>query len=689
MLWRLGIGTFCYYRNITTPRYGLQMQKSLVRKPVLQKQGHIQQKAFSHQSTPKVSLKLSLGFITALGIRHWAGNLKVLCQASNEGTRLVGVDSQIPEPSFDWKKFLGMLWPHVWYLLAAVASALVVAVLNIQIPQLLGGVINVMATFIQGKEGRQFSSDMRAPVVRLLGMYSLQSVFTFIYIYLLSSVGERIAASMRKDLFASIMRQDMSFFDRHRTGEIVNRLTSDIQEFKSSFKLCISQGLRSTAQIVGCAVSLFIISPQMTAGMMVVIPAVIVTGTLIGSVLRKMSKQAQEQAARATSVSDEAISNIRTVRAFAMERKECELFNQQIEESRKLNETLGLGIGLFQAGTNIFLNGVVLATLCAGGYLLSLGQLSSGDLMAFLVAAQTIQRSLTQLSLLFGQVVRGLAAGGRVFEYLNMEPTMPLFGGLNIPFHSLLANVVFRDVTFSYPSRPSQIVLQHFDLELPAGKTVAIVGSSGSGKSTVAALLERFYDVDKGCISIDGVDIRNLDPSWLRGKAIGFINQEPVLFATSVMENIRYGRPDATDHEVIAAAKMANADEFITAFPNGYSTVVGERGVTVSGGQKQRIAIARALLKNPSILILDEATSALDASSEQLVQKALDNVTRGRTVLIIAHRLSTVQNADVIVVLNDGVIVETGTHSSLVKKRGFYWNLIKEQQKAEQTRGTA
>lgn len=276
-----------------------------------------------------------------------------------------------------------------------------------------------------------------------------------------------------------------------------------------------------------------------------------------------------------------------------------------------------------------------------------------------------------------------MTAGARVFEYIDRKPSVPLKGGKIIPHHTLFGDVAFKNVTFAYPSRPEQIVLRNFSLQVPRGKMVALCGVSGGGKSTVAALLERFYDVDQGSITVDNVDIRTLDPSWLRGRAIGFISQEPVLFATSIMENIRYGRPKATDEEVMEAAKSANAHEFISSFPQGYKTVLGERGVTISGGQKQRIAIARALIKNPTILILDEATSALDAESEKIVQEALDRVVKGRTVLVIAHRLSTIQNADLIAVLAGGVIAEVGTHESLKALHGLYWDLIKQQEKVD------
>lgn len=383
-------------------------------------------------------------------------------------------------------------------------------------------------------------------------------------------------------------------------------------------------------------------------------------------------------------MADEALGNVRTVRAFAMETKENEIFSQQVELSKKMNINLGLGIGAFQGLSNVALNGIVLGTLFAGGYLMSGGEITAGDLMSFLVASQTIERSLAQMSFLFGNVVKGMSAGARAFEFINNEPKIPIKGGKIIPYYAMYGDVEFEHVNFSYPTRAGQKVLKDFSLKVPRGTVVALVGLSGGGKSTVAALLERFYDIDEGKISIDGVSLKELDPTWLRGKAIGFINQEPVLFATSVMENIRYGRPDATDVEVIEAASMANADGFIRSFPEGYDTVLGERGVTVSGGQKQRIAIARALIKNPSILVLDEATSALDAESEQIVQAALDNVVKGRTVLIIAHRLSTIRDADIIAVVSNGQIVEQGSHDELRKKKGLYWELIRKQELEEE-----
>lgn len=633
----------------------------------------------------QTSTKINFGTLTKVGLSLSSiASLQlcykhvVFCEAKK--TRLVGIVRDYDkELKFDWKRFWFYLLPHIWYLIAAIIGALAVAALNIQIPHLMSGLVNVLAKFGSTKDSEMFFKEMKTPGFTLLGMYLAQSACTFFYIHMLSILGERIAFNLKKDLFGSIMKQDLAFFDEHRTGEVLNRLTTDIQEFKSSFKQTVSGGLRASAQIIGCSVSLVIISPQMTFVTLLCVPTVVAVGTIFGAVLRKISRLAQAQNEKCTAVADEAIGNIRTVRAFAMEDVETELYDNEAELVMELNKKLGLGIGLFQAGANLFLNGAVFATLYMGGYLLSTNKLTAGELMAYLMATQTIQRSLAQLSVLFGSVIRGLAAGSRIFQYINMQPSMKLKGGDHIPYHSFKGDIEFKDVVFTYPSRPEQIVLNKFNLKVPAGKTIAIVGASGNGKSTVAVLLERFYDINEGSITIDGKDIRTLDPLWLRQKALGFISQEPVLFGTSVMENIRYGKPSATDSEVRHAAKLANADDFINSFPDGYNTLVGERGATLSGGQKQRIAIARALLKNPSILVLDEATSALDAESEKIVQSALDEARKGRTAIVIAHRLSTIQNADLIVVLSKGQIVEMGTHDSLQKQKGHYWSLTFQQ----------
>ncbi|XP_034039238.1 mitochondrial potassium channel ATP-binding subunit [Thalassophryne amazonica] len=600
------------------------------------------------------------------------------CQADVNNNTPVEFDVKNTVPEFKWYILWEFVKPQLFALIGAVVLAFGAAILNIHIPLILGDLVNVVAHYLRDHVGN-YVQEIQGPALKLLGLYGIQGLLTSGYIILLSRVGERVAADMRKTLFTTLLRQDVAFFDANKTGQLVNRLTADIQEFKSSFKLVISQGLRSVTQTVGCFVSLYIISPKLTGLTVIILPCLVGVGALIGSFLRRLSRLAQEQVSKATGVADEALGNVRTVRAFAMEERELQLYAYEVDKSCKMNETLGAGIAVFQGLSNMALNCIVLGTIFAGGSLITSNEMSPGELMSFLVAAQTVQRSLASISILFGQMVRGLSSGARVFEYLALEPTIPLSGGGRISYHSLMGRVDFLDISFSYPTRPGHQILKNFSLTLPPCKTIAIVGESGGGKSTVASLLERFYDPTSGAILLDGIDIRTLDPSWLRGQVIGFINQEPVLFGSSVMENIRFGNPEATDAEVINAAKQANAHGFITKFPDGYNTVVGERGMTLSGGQKQRIAIARALIKNPNILVLDEATSALDAESERVVQEALDRATRGRTVLIIAHRLSTIQGADLICVMSNGHIVEAGTHSELLSKRGVYSDLIRRQ----------
>uniref|UniRef100_A0A672RSL6 Mitochondrial potassium channel ATP-binding subunit n=1 Tax=Sinocyclocheilus grahami TaxID=75366 RepID=A0A672RSL6_SINGR len=626
---------------------------------------------------PNITLKFILG-PAALTVTARLLGTGAHCEADVNNNVPLEVQAKEKIPEFSWAILWEFVRPQLLALIGAIILAFGAAALNIQIPLMLGDLVNVVARHMREQAGH-YMRDIKAPAMKLLGLYGLQGLLTSGYIILLSRVGERVAADMRTTLFTSLLRQDVAFFDANKTGQLVNRLTSDIQEFKSSFKLVISQGLRSATQTVGCFVSLYVISPKLTGLTVVVLPCLVGAGALFGSFLRKLSRKAQEQVAKATGVADEALGNVRTVRAFAMEDRELEMYAAEVQKSAVMNETLGTGISVFQGLSNIVLNCIVLGTIFAGGSLMARNDMSPGDLMSFLIASQTVQRSLASISILFGQMVRGMSAGARVFEYLALEPTVPLTGGGRIPLKSLTGRVDFMNINFSYPTRPGNQILNNFNLTLPPYKTVAIVGESGGGKSTVAALLERFYEPNSGVVMLDGLDIRTLDPSWLRGHVIGFISQEPVLFGTSVMENIRFGKPSATNAEVMAAAKQANAHNFITGFPDGYNTVVGERGVTLSGGQKQRIAIARALIKNPSVLILDEATSALDAESERVVQEALDRATTGRTVLIIAHRLSTIQGADLICVMSNGRIIEAGTHLGLLSKGGLYAELIKRQ----------
>lgn len=590
--------------------------------------------------------------------------------------------SKPQEPPFNFEKFFSeYVLPETLGLVLAIIWAVVGAGINMKIPLELGKLINKLSSGEESAEAKNYVSQMRGPLNNLIGMYALQAFTSFAYISLLSNVGERIAARLRRNLFQSYLYQDVSFFEQHKTGELIDRLTTDVQDFKSSFKACISQGIKSTTQMTGCIIALYVTSPKMTVMLCTALPVMMFIGTSLGSGLRNISKSAQHMAAMATGRANEVLANFTTVRSFANEDFEVDEYGKLVERSCHLNQRLGVGIGLFQGLSNLSLNGVVLSVIYVGGYLVSVNEINAGQLMAFLVSAQMIQKSMTSLSMLFGSGVRGMSAGYRVFEYLHMQPRVDIHAGKILSDKELTGKISFRNVTFTYPLRPRQPVLKNIDLEIRPNTTLALVGPSGGGKSTIASLVERFYDVRRGSIKLDGYDIRKLNPSWLRGKVLGFISQEPVLFSGTIRDNIRYGKLDASDEEVVAAARMSNAHEFIKKFPKGYDTKVGERGASLSGGQKQRIAIARALLRNPTVLILDEATSALDASSEQLVQQALNRVMKGRTVIVIAHRLSTIKNAEQIVLIKQGKIFERGTHEQLKRLGGLYHGLVTLQQR--------
>nr|XP_016923824.1 mitochondrial potassium channel ATP-binding subunit [Drosophila suzukii] len=625
-----------------------------------------------------------------LGARcWWAGHRGALvhCEGSRLAVRKEQEEEKAEEQHFDWQRLWAYLEPHLWELIGAVCAALIVAYINIRIPNLLGDLVNTLAryanTYVTDPINNSFVKDVSKPAGNLMSLYMLQSGFTFMYIYLLSRVGEQMAAKMRQDLFTQIVVQDIAFFDENRTGELVNRLTADVQDFKTSFKQFVAQGLRSAAQLIGGSISLFMISPHMAAIALASVPCVVMFMSYLGRKLRSLSKSSQAQAERATGVCEEALSNIRTVRSSACEYREMQLFEAETNEAARLAQELGYGIAIFQGLTNFFLNTLVLSTLFMGGHLMSTESLSPGALMAFLVASQGVQRSLAQGSILLGTMIRGMTAGSRVFEFLSLQPQVELLRGYIIPQERLHGEIRFENVSFAYPMRPDHVVLKDFSLTLRPGQTVALVGASGSGKSTIASLVERFYEPSAGNIKLDGYKLSDISPYWLRSNVLGFIEQQPVLFGTSILENIRYGKPDAGEEDVYAAARLSQSHDFVTALPDGYATHVGERGTQLSGGQRQRIAIARALLKNPRILILDEATSALDATSEAEVQKALDTAVKNRTTLVIAHRLSTIRNADLIVVLDQGRVVETGKHDELMAKRGLYFELVRQQERRD------
>jgi ATP-binding cassette subfamily B protein len=510
----------------------------------------------------------------------------------------------------------------------------------------------------------------------MVGVALVQGVAIAARATFFSLAGERAVARLREQLFGGILDQEIAFFDQRRTGELTNRLSSDTTVLQSAVSANISMGLRNLAQALGGIAFLLWTSPILTALMLAIVPAVAVGAVSYGRRIRKLSREVQDALASASEVAEEAISGIRTVRSFAAEHSEAARYSEKVQHSYALAKKRAYAGATFMAAASFAGYAAAAAVFWYGGRLVVQGQMTVGGLTSFLVYTLIVAFSLGALADLWADFMRALGAAERVFELIDRTPAMPVTGGLQLAH--VRGAVALENVHFSYPSRADVKVIDALTLRLDPGEVVAVVGPSGAGKSTIASLIGRLYDPDQGRLLLDGHDLRELDTSFLR-RQIGTVAQEPILFSTTIAENIRYGRPGASRAEIEDAARAANAHTFVTAFPQGYDTLVGERGVQLSGGQKQRVAIARAVLKDPRILVLDEATSALDAESEHLVKEALDRLMEGRTTLVIAHRLSTVMGADRVLVLDGGRIVQSGPHSDLVREEGLYRKLVERQ----------
>ncbi|TNE45026.1 MAG: ATP-binding cassette domain-containing protein [Deltaproteobacteria bacterium] len=507
-------------------------------------------------------------------------------------------------------------------------------------------------------------------------VFLIQGVAIAARSYLFTVAGERIVAKLRQQLYGNVISQEIGFFDQTRTGELLNRLSSDTTVLQNTVSVNISMGLRNLASAVGGIGLLLYTSPKLTLLMLSIVPPVALGAVFFGRKIRTLSRQAQDALANASEVAEETISGIRTVRAFNREDREQDRYNEAVDRSFDVARQRALAGGLFGGVVSFAAYFAIAVVLWYGGHLVIAKKMSTGELTSFLLYTLIVAVSLAALSSLYADFMRATGAAERVFDLLERTSEIPTGEG-ETP-KSIEGKIELRQVGFHYPTRPDVTVLDELDLLMHPGEIVAIVGPSGSGKSTIASLVPRFYDANQGQVLLDGEPIESYDPGWLR-QQIGIVAQEPILFSTTIADNIRYGRLTATQEELEAAAKAANAHDFISSFPEGYETTVGERGVQLSGGQKQRIAIARAVLKDPRILILDEATSALDAESESLVKDALDRLMEGRTTLVIAHRLSTVKDADRVVVLDQGRIAQSGTHDELLHVDGIYRRLVEKQ----------
>ncbi len=576
-----------------------------------------------------------------------------------------------------FKRFLTIARPERKNLLWGLFFLIISSLSSLAYPQLIRWLIDHV---LQPKR-----MDLLLPVVLgLFAAFVLQSVTSAIRYYLFTLSGERIVLKLRQRLFAKILNQEVSFFDFNRTGELMSRLSSDCTTLQNTVSVNVSMGLRNLGQVVGGLGFMFYTSWKLSLIMFLLIPPVGIAAAIFGKRIKKYSKNFQESLAEASIVAEESISGLRTVKSFVQESKESARYELSLSAALNTARLRILTIAQFIGFGMVAGFAAVCFVLWFGGREVLLNELSVGDLSQFLLYLMLVAIGVGSLGTLWGDFMSGVGASTRVFEILEHNSNVQDDGQI---LQKMNAQIEFKNVSFSYPTRTDILVLNDLSFKMNNGETIALVGSSGSGKTTIASLIPRFYEPTTGQIFLDDILLSDLKPSWLR-QHIGIVSQEPVLISSTIIENIKYGKPDATDQQVIAAAQAANAWEFIQRFPEGLNTKVGEKGLQLSGGQKQRIAIARALLKDPKILILDEATSSLDTASEHLVQEALHRLMQGRSTLIIAHRLNTVKSADRILVLKNGQIVQEGKHEDLSKiTDGFYYQLLQRQfnQNPEQT----
>ena len=554
-----------------------------------------------------------------------------------------------------WKFYVGLV-----FLLFTGATALA-------FPKLMGMLIDC----VKNKNNDQANMIAGGLILILF----LQSIFSFFRLYLFVNFTEHTLANLRVSLYSNLVKLPMSFFSQERVGELKSRISSDITQIQDTLTSTIAEFLRQFILIIGGVLLLANESIKLTLLMLSVVPLVAVAAVIFGRFIRKYSKSVQDKVAESQVVVEETMQGISIVKAFANEWYEIARYNGKIKEVVKIAIKGGKYRGYFASFIIFCLFGAIVAVVWFGVRLSISGEMSVGQLISFVLYSTFVGASFGGIAELYAQIQKAIGATERVFELLDETPEKINSDRDLATIDKIKGNVTFKNVAFSYHSRKEIKVLKDVSFTANFGQKIAIVGPSGTGKSTIASLLLRFYTIDEGEILVDGKNIYDFDLEHLRGN-MSIVPQDVILFGGTIRENIAYGKPNATEEEIVTASKQANAYNFIESFPKKFETIVGERGIKLSGGQRQRIAIARALLKNPSILILDEATSSLDSKSEKLVQEALEILMEGRTSIIIAHRLSTIRSADQILVLDNGKITEQGTHQELIAlENGIYKNL--------------
>ena len=569
-------------------------------------------------------------------------------------------------------RLMNYIRPYVKHLAFAIVCIVLAAAANLYVPWIIKDMIDKVLM-------ERDMAMLNLIAGGIIVVFFFRGIFYYGQSYLVSFVGQRVVIDIREALFEKFQRMPLAYFDRHQTGEIMSYVTNDVQALQNALVDKLIELVTESSVLVGSIVLMFYLDWKLTLITLITVPLVGQAMNIFGKKLKKSGIVIQERLADINSLLQESISAVRVVKSFVRERHEIARFHRQNELNFQA-EMKNVQLTSLLTPTVEFLAAITVTfILWIGGYEVVQGDLTAGALVAFLTYAVNLANPVKRISRIYGTVQRAMAAADRVFDVIDMEETIHDKEGA-VPLPEIEGRVAVKDVSFSY--KEGAPALSHVSLEASPGQLIAFVGPSGAGKSTIANLIPRFYEVNEGVIEIDGHDVRDVTLDSLR-EQIGIVPQETMLFSSSVRENIRYGRLDATDEEIEDAARAANAEEFILQLPEGYETKIGERGLNLSGGQRQRIAIARAILKNPRILILDEATSALDTESEKIVQAALDKLMVGRTSFAIAHRLSTIFNADCIYVIDGGHIVEQGTHEELLAAGGLYSTLYNIQFRGE------